>query len=60
MSWDNLVKGIIGLASALVIVGAATYMMTGAIAGAVSLVIVAAAMNLLIIPIEKLAKIKML
>lgn len=59
MSWDNLVKGIIGFASALVIVGAATYMMTGAIAGAVSLVIVAAAMNLLVIPIEKLAKIKM-
>ena len=59
LSWSDITKGLIGFAPAEVIVGAATYMMTGALAGAVSLVVVAAAMNLLIIPIEKLAKIKL-
>ena len=59
LSWDGMVQGLVGFGAALIMVGAAATLMNGSILGAVSLVVMAAAMNLLVIPIEKLAKIKM-
>lgn len=56
MSMGTLAKGLISMAIALAAVVAAGIMATGAIGGAAAIAVMAIALNLLVIPIEKLGK----
>ena len=55
MTWEELVKGLGGIALALVAVAGAGILATGAIGGAVAITVMAAALNVLVGPIERFA-----
>lgn len=51
MSWESIAKGLIVLGGALAIIAIAVNLMDGALVGAAAMLIVAAALNMLIIPL---------
>lgn len=55
MSWEELAKGIGGMAAALVVLAGAAYLMTGGLLGAIGIGLMAASLMLLVIPIERFA-----
>lgn len=55
MSWGDLVKGLVGLAGALVILSIGLHAMSGAMAGALALTVAAAGLTLLMIPLSMMA-----
>lgn len=55
MSWEELAKGLLGMAVALAAVAGAALLASGSIGGAVSITIMAAALTLLMVPIKEFA-----
>lgn len=56
MSWEEIGRGLTALAGSLVVLAAGLYLMTGAIAGAAALTIVAAGLSILVPVIKTLSK----
>ena len=55
MTWEELAKGMAGMAASLLILAGAAYLMTGGIVGALGVIAMAAALQMLIGPIERFA-----
>ena len=55
MSWEELVKGLLGMSTALAAVAGAGLLASGAIGGAIAITVMAGALNMLIGPIERFA-----
>ena len=56
LSWEEIAKGMVGLAGGLVILGLAMYAMTGAVAGALALMVIAPALIALALALQVLGK----
>lgn len=54
MSWEEIAKGLVSLAGALLIVVVATNAMSGALLGAAAMIVVAAAIKILVPPLKSL------
>lgn len=52
MSWGDMAKGLVGMAGALAILAIALYAMSGSIAGAAALMVAAAGLTMLMIPLQ--------
>lgn len=56
MTWEQIVKGLVGLAGALVIIGIALNLMSGTIGGSAALIIASAAIAMLVPPLIALGQ----
>ncbi len=55
MTWEDLIRGLTGMAGSLAILAGAAMLMQSSLGGAIAVTLMAAALNLLVIPIQKFA-----
>lgn len=55
LSWEEIAKGLVGMAGGLAALGAVSYVAQGSIAGSIGIVLMAAALNMIVDPIKELA-----
>ena len=55
LSWEEIAKGLVGMAGGLAALGAVSYVAQGSIAGSIGIVLMAGALNMIVGPIKELA-----